>query len=506
MSMTASWAMPNKQMVLTPGRGEDDAPEDKLILKILAMNAPSHRSAPSLSRAASASSLPSGSGESLTRTMSRTESKGALARASSSADFGVPCYPVKSPYRREMLARTKSWRVGPRSGVLRVNVRKASGLLAADLSGFSDPYAVVHCGGQRRKTKIIEQTLEPVWEQTLEFKGQLEDFLKSGVRLQVFDWDEVGMDDVLGQCAVKLLPELMVQTTPFSREYEERLSPQGRLVFGVTWVPDSPRGISVVELAAQLAASKKADKKVAVPAGKERVAIPVFLPHKFDWLTDMWPLTPEQQAAQPRSNRPLSAPASHVEKEAAKAAAQAAEAGRRDAARARRALNDQSLNRMITNLTPRGDRPPTTKPTKASLAAQEKPKRFVLRQSNAHQFARPPSAKMFSVDAFTHSSQRYLDSTATRADVPPQDTSPSPSREASPSSRRAKLKGLTGLRIVSASAPVLAGRLNERGNGKRQALQSQPGPLIVDPITTRFQPNPVLQSHVSQPSHVTPWK
>ena len=274
MSMTAAWAMPNKQMVLTPGRGKNDSPEDKLILQIL--SAPRHRSAPALTPSASASSLPAGSGSSLTRTMTRSESKGALARATSTADFGVPCYPPKSPYRREMLARSKSWRAGPRAGVLRIDVLKASGLMAADLSGFSDPYVVVTCGGKRLKTKIIEQTLEPVWEQALEFKGQLEDFLRTGVRLQVFDWDELGMHDVLGECTVKLLPELLAHTTPSGRDYSKRLSTEGRLVFSITWVPEPPRGFTVVELADQLAKTKRTE----VPAGKERVSIPVLLPHK----------------------------------------------------------------------------------------------------------------------------------------------------------------------------------------------------------------------------------
>ena len=418
MSMTAAWAMPNRELPLTPGRRKDDDLEDKLILHILAQNAAAARSK-RLSRSASALSLPSSgagatevsaksSASSLTRTVTRTESKSALARASSTSDLGVPCYPLKSPYRREMQARTKSWRAGTRTGMLRVEVRLASGLLAADLSGFSDPYVVVHCAGQRRKTRVISQTLEPVWEQTFEIKGNLEDFLSSGVRFEVFDWDELGMDDVLGECKVKLPPELMLQTAPSARDYEERLSPQGRLVFGLTWVPEEVRGVSVVELGAQHAKAKKVD----LPPDKECVSIPVLLPTKFDYLTDMWPLSDAQRASQPRSNRLLSDTATPAEIAARAQAERASAAGAKDVQRARRVLNDQSLNRIMSSLTPRPSSAASNSKSKAA-ALEEKPKKLVLRPSSAHQFARPPSAKIFVVDAFSHRSQRFLDSTRT---------------------------------------------------------------------------------------------
>jgi hypothetical protein len=133
---------------------------------------------------------------------------------------------------------------------------------------------------------------------------------------------------------------------------------------------------------------------------------------QFDWLTEQWPLTPEQQAAQPRSNRPLSASASHAELLAQAAVAKAAAVGAADVRRARSKLNDQTLNRMMANLTPRRNEAAKTSTISATPAL------LVLRPSSAHQFARPPSAKIFAVNAFSHSSQRYLDAHATRSDVP----------------------------------------------------------------------------------------
>jgi hypothetical protein len=67
---------------------------------------------------------------------------------------------------------------------------------------------------------------------------------------------------------------------------------------------------------------------------------------------------------------------------------------------------------MMANLTPRRNEAAKTSTISATPAL------LVLRPSSAHQFARPPSAKIFAVNAFSHSSQRYLDAHATRSDVP----------------------------------------------------------------------------------------
>ena len=52
------------------------------------------------------------------------------------------------------------------SGVLKILLKKGVGLKAADLNGKSDPYVIVCCGKQERKSKIIKKTLDPVWNQT----------------------------------------------------------------------------------------------------------------------------------------------------------------------------------------------------------------------------------------------------------------------------------------------------------------------------------------------------
>ena len=282
MSMTATWALPHdlRRLVPTKGTREDDDEEDKLILKILAVSQKQAK----LLRSSKAKGLqPKGSTSSLhsIATMGRASSagQGALSRTMSHADVGVPCYPPQSISRRANQARLLSWRNGPKNGVLRVDVDLAMGLLAADLNGLSDPYVVVQTTGQQRRTRIIRKTLEPTWDESFEFHGALNDFLSSPLRLQVFDWDELGMDDVLGECKVMLQPELRLQKPGEEHMYEyfERLSPQGKVAFRVTWLPDVD------------AVSEPPATPEGLPNGRATPTnMPVLLPSKFDYIQSFY--------------------------------------------------------------------------------------------------------------------------------------------------------------------------------------------------------------------------
>jgi len=45
-------------------------------------------------------------------------------------------------------------------------VVEAKDLLAADLGGTSDPYAMVYSGQHKFRTKTISKTLQPKWNET----------------------------------------------------------------------------------------------------------------------------------------------------------------------------------------------------------------------------------------------------------------------------------------------------------------------------------------------------
>jgi len=81
-----------------------------------------------------------------------------------------------------------------------VTVKAAYDVLAADLNGKSDPYAVVVVpGGRKYKSRVQKATLNPVWNYNVTLS-----FIKpdSKLKIEVYDKDAVGKDDYLGEVEV----------------------------------------------------------------------------------------------------------------------------------------------------------------------------------------------------------------------------------------------------------------------------------------------------------------
>ena len=118
-----------------------------------------------------------------------------------------------------------------RQGVLKVTLKKGTGLKAADMNGKSDPYVIVSSGRQEKRSRTIKKTLDPEWNEVLEFEGNLKDFLSHGLTLKVMGWDRLSSDDPLGDAQVSL-EELKWND---SAEYSEGLTTQGSVAFSVAW-------------------------------------------------------------------------------------------------------------------------------------------------------------------------------------------------------------------------------------------------------------------------------
>lgn len=108
------------------------------------------------------------------------------------------------PYLRRFpfFAAKQTWQ-------LNAYIFQARGLLAADQSGLSDPYARVCFINQSQKTERLEKTLSPQWDQTLIFEniviyGNSDVAVDSPPRvtIELFDWDQIGSDSFLGRCSV----------------------------------------------------------------------------------------------------------------------------------------------------------------------------------------------------------------------------------------------------------------------------------------------------------------
>ena len=94
--------------------------------------------------------------------------------------------------------------------MLKIELRKATGLRAMDNNGKSDPYVVVKANGKNARSKVIKETVDPEWNQTLELMGTVRDFVDGGLKLELFDWDAPykkllkRSDDPLGKLDLKL--------------------------------------------------------------------------------------------------------------------------------------------------------------------------------------------------------------------------------------------------------------------------------------------------------------
>ncbi|KAK4415391.1 Synaptotagmin-4 [Sesamum alatum] len=88
-------------------------------------------------------------------------------------------------------------------GVLSVTVMSAENLPATDLMGKSDPFVVLTMrkSEQKCKTRVLNDTLNPVWNQTFDFV--VEDGLHELLIMEVYDHDTFGKDK-MGRCLLTL--------------------------------------------------------------------------------------------------------------------------------------------------------------------------------------------------------------------------------------------------------------------------------------------------------------
>lgn len=101
-------------------------------------------------------------------------------------------------------------------GTLLLNCMKAKNLLAMDASGKSDPFVRATLlyampGKDKDKelaettlqTKYVEQSLTPKWNETLAW--DVLDAMPSAIKIRVYDYDEIGSNDLIGHCVVPVV-------------------------------------------------------------------------------------------------------------------------------------------------------------------------------------------------------------------------------------------------------------------------------------------------------------
>lgn len=102
---------------------------------------------------------------------------------------------------------------------LRAHMYQARGLIAADSTGLSDPFAKVTFVSHCQTTKVISQTLSPTWNQMLLFNniilhGELQDIVDDppNIVIELYDDDALGKPEYIGSTVAAPSVTLSEQT------------------------------------------------------------------------------------------------------------------------------------------------------------------------------------------------------------------------------------------------------------------------------------------------------
>ncbi|ODQ79516.1 hypothetical protein BABINDRAFT_161907 [Babjeviella inositovora NRRL Y-12698] len=123
-------------------------------------------------------------------------------------------------------------------GKLQLEVLGAEGLMAADRNGKSDPYVKLFLNNcEVFKSEKVKKTLDPTWNElvTLPIPSRS----RSRLLLQVYDWDAMSDDDLLGSAMVDLTQLEALKHVSFST----KLDTQGLVRFKALFAPEYIRPV-----------------------------------------------------------------------------------------------------------------------------------------------------------------------------------------------------------------------------------------------------------------------
>ena len=146
--------------------------------------------------------------------------------------------------RRKVIVRSAQ-----QDGTLRITVLRGRNLVAADRNGLSDPYVLLKVRGTTSrgawKSRVEKRTLDPVWNQTASFQGQLGKLIQRPVRLLVVDKDSIfrleGKDDPLGHVHVPV-SQLLTRDTIVATDVPLEGVAHGTVSFTATFEEHPQRG------------------------------------------------------------------------------------------------------------------------------------------------------------------------------------------------------------------------------------------------------------------------
>ncbi|KAI3686421.1 hypothetical protein L1987_80097 [Smallanthus sonchifolius] len=165
--------------------------------------------------------------------------------------------------------------------VVTVAIIEGTNLAPLDSSGFSDPYVVLTCNGKTRTSSVKLQTLDPQWNERLEFDAAEEP--PSLLDVEVFDFDgPFGQAASLGHKEIRFLRHTSEELADMWVPLEGRLAQSLQSKLHLRIFLDNNNGVETI---------KEYLTKVEKEAGKK---LNVKSPHRNSTFQKLFSLPPEE--------------------------------------------------------------------------------------------------------------------------------------------------------------------------------------------------------------------
>ncbi|XP_072244239.1 multiple C2 and transmembrane domain-containing protein 1 isoform X4 [Leuresthes tenuis] len=133
--------------------------------------------------------------------------------------------------RHQIMQRYSLWRSFHNLkdvGVVQVKVIRAEGLMAADVTGKSDPFCVVELSNDRLQTHTVYKNLNPEWNKVFTFNVK---DVHSVLEVTVYDEDRDRSADFLGKVAIPLLNIQNGERKAYALKSKELTGPTKGVIF-----------------------------------------------------------------------------------------------------------------------------------------------------------------------------------------------------------------------------------------------------------------------------------